>query len=123
MTILLCLSATYHKLFVKQVIEDGLKQVFLEDETICTQLVLAPSLQDAHHEFVFPQPPFQSVKRPIQSPWFEETEGELSMSFSDRVHMLPNPCMFCINEVLVAACSNDIIQQLSDVEIVSHEVC
>ena len=70
-------------------------------ETSGTQVILVPSLQDAHHpEFVFPQAGFDP--RELDLP-----EGVLSY---------PNPVTFYINEVAVGITSNDIIFHLSNEE-------
>ena len=70
---------------------------------IPTNIVLVPSLLDGHHEFVFPQPPFGDRDR-VTSNFFTEELGVLDVPFSKagdirrRVHLMPNPCMFRVNE-------------------------
>lgn len=48
------------QVFVKKIVTEGLAEFFKAEEdfgTNPTQVVLVPSLLDAHHEFVFPQVP------------------------------------------------------------------
>ena len=95
-------GASYEMVFVEKVVRDGLKSLFQSEEDYGvspTHIVLVPSLQDAHHEFVFPQPPFGDRDR-LQTEYFEEPLGVLDVPFSKdadprkRVHLMPNPCMF-----------------------------
>lgn len=94
-------NCSYEMVFTMRVIRDCLLAMFNEDEAqnLPTNIVLVPSLLDAHHEFVFPQPPFGD-KEAINTHFIEEPLGVLNIPFSrsndpkKRVHMLPNPCMF-----------------------------
>ncbi|XP_010250838.1 PREDICTED: DNA polymerase alpha subunit B isoform X2 [Nelumbo nucifera] len=65
------------------------------------RVVLVPSIRDAHHDFVFPQPP-------------------LDIHFSDLKHQITsfaNPGLFDANKVKIGCCSMDILRQLSGEEI------
>lgn len=94
-------GASYEMVFVEKFIRDGLTVFYnSEDEfgASPTHFVLIPSLNDAHHEFVFPQPPFGDRDR-VETDFFEEPLGVYNIPFSapgenKRVHVLPNPCTF-----------------------------
>ena len=95
-------SASYEMVFIEKIVRDGLTLLFNSEEeygTLPTHIVVIPSLNDAHHEYVFPQPPFGSHD-PINTVFFDEKLGELDIPYSldkdpnKRVHLLPNPCMF-----------------------------
>jgi len=95
-------GASYEMVFVERIIRDGLGSMFNSEEEfgeLPTNIILIPSLLDAHHEFVYPQPPFGDRDR-VDTTFYEEPLGVLQVPFSTdrdprkRVHMLPNPCMF-----------------------------
>ena len=103
-------------IFRLQIIRDGLTQLYVEDPELPTQIVMLPSILDGHHESVFPQPPIGD-RDEIKSRFFDEPLGTLDIPFSmdkdKRINLLPNPCMFRFNEILLGACSNDILLSLS----------
>jgi DNA polymerase alpha subunit B len=115
-------SASYEMVFVEKVIRDGVNAIFQaaadSGEDLPTNVVMIPSLLDGHHECVYPQPPFGD-RQPLDTPYFEEPLGVLNIKHSKemdadkRVHLLPNPCMFRLNEVLFGATSNDVLFNLS----------
>eukprot|EP00981_Chlorochromonas_danica_P000159 scaffold46_cov196-Ochromonas_danica.AAC.9 len=117
-------GASYEMVFVEKVIRDGLQTLFNSESevgTLSTQFVLIPSIQDAFHEMVFPQPPIGD-RDEVRTPYFEEALGLLDIPFSrshdplKRVHCFSNPCMFRVNEVLIGTCTNDILFGLSSDE-------
>jgi DNA polymerase alpha subunit B len=119
--------ATYEEVFNAQV-GDVLNQMFEyeEGEFLSTHVVLVPSMSDAFHTNVFPQAPLQ-----LADPDWTEDEmfvkpGFVKIPFATerhdkRVHLVSNPCMFKINEVLFGCCSSDMLFALSTEE-VSHGV-
>ncbi|KAJ1436126.1 DNA polymerase alpha/epsilon subunit B-domain-containing protein [Ochromonadaceae sp. CCMP2298] len=119
-------GASYEMVFVEKVIRDCLKSLFESEMdfggVLPTQIVMVPSLLDAHHEFVFPQPPFGDRER-VRTAYFQEDLGVLDVPFSKvgdlkrRVHLMSNPCMFRVNEVLFGVCSNDTLFSMSSDEV------
>lgn len=113
-------SASFELVFVRKVIHECIASFYAseEEETLHTQIILIPSLQDAHHEFVFPQPPFGD--RNVLAPTFVVGDIEISKSLSKdkgkKVHFLSNPCMFSVNGVVFGASTNDALFALSSDE-------
>ena len=89
------LTASYEIVFLKRIISDGLTELFNTDseESVRTHIVLVPSLLDAHHECVFPQPPFGD-REEVKTAFFDEPLGVLNLPDTKRIHLMPNPCMF-----------------------------
>ena len=97
-------TASYEMVFVEKVVRDGLQRLFnseTDDDMIPTHIIILPSLNDAHHEHVYPQPPFADRDmEKLENSFFQEKIGELDIPFSNprdprcRVHLLPNPCVF-----------------------------
>lgn len=117
-------EATYEVVFREKVIRDNLMAFFNSEEEGQghTQIILIPSLQDAHHDYVFPQPPFGN-REELKTSFFEESLGVYNIPYSapsdpkKRVHLISNPCMFRINEILFGICATDILFGLSSDEI------
>jgi DNA polymerase alpha subunit B len=95
-------EASYEMVFVEKIIRDGIGAYFNSEADyggeLPTNIILVPSLQDGHHECVFPQPPFGD-RDAVETPFFKEPLGILKIPFSNssdprqRVHLVPNPCM------------------------------
>ncbi|CAL4911022.1 unnamed protein product [Urochloa decumbens] len=66
------------------------------------RVILVPSVRDAHHDFVFPQPAFD-----LNLP--EDTTHQISC--------LANPSIFSSNQIQFGCCTVDILKQLSGEEI------
>eukprot|EP01018_Ginkgo_biloba_P022864 Gb_31734 [translate_table: standard] len=66
------------------------------------RVVLVPSTRDAHHDFVFPQPPFD----------INDLED-----LNPQITCIANPGIFCLNEVTIGCCTVDILRHLSSEEI------
>ncbi|XP_074295902.1 uncharacterized protein LOC141623669 [Silene latifolia] len=66
-----------------------------------TRVLLVPSIRDANHDFVFPQPPFD-----IYPP-----------ELKDQISSLTNPGIFDADKVTIGCCSVDILKHLSGEEI------
>ncbi|TKY47740.1 DNA polymerase alpha subunit B [Spatholobus suberectus] len=77
----------------------------LEDYEECvgsaTRVLLIPSIRDAHHDFVFPQPALDINLPDLKS----------------QIVSLSNPGIFEANEVKVGCCTVDILKQISGEEI------
>ncbi|KOM39754.1 hypothetical protein LR48_Vigan03g313600 [Vigna angularis] len=66
-----------------------------------TRVLLVPSIRDANHDFVFPQPAL-----------------EINLSdFKSQIVSLANPGIFEANEVKVGCCTVDVLKQISGEEI------
>ncbi|XP_061338738.1 uncharacterized protein LOC133285511 [Gastrolobium bilobum] len=65
------------------------------------RVLLVPSIRDANHDFVFPQPAFDINLPDLKS----------------QIVSLPNPGIFEANEVKVGCCTVDILKQVSGEEI------
>ena len=109
----------------------GLIEAFFEEQPdLNLQIVIVPSLNDAHHDFVFPQPPFADrVKDGIQSPFYpDEKLFRLDIPFTKgkssekRVHLVGNPSMITVNEVVIGVTSTDVLMHLGKEEIAQRPV-
>ena len=118
-------GSSYEVVFIKK-IRGALEALFnmeADHGTIATNIILVPSLNDAHHECVFPQPPFGDRDRVDSEIFSGQPLGVLDIPFSrendirKRVHLMPNPCMFRVNEVLFGVTSTDALFSLSSDEV------
>ncbi|XP_057949506.1 uncharacterized protein LOC131144703 [Malania oleifera] len=76
-------------------------QDYVEYMGSAARVILVPSIRDANHDFVFPQPGFE-----IHPP-----------DLSNQITSVTNPGIFEANEVKVGFCTVDILKQLSGEEI------
>lgn len=93
------------------------------------QVVLVPSLSDANHDTVYPQPPLNDqVAGGVPSPFFpDEKLFRLALPLSKpgpskRLHVVGNPSLLQINEVVVAVTSTDVLMHLGKEEIAQRPV-
>ncbi|RAL53350.1 unnamed protein product [Cuscuta campestris] len=96
-------KANMHKTFDEMYQDEivGRLKDYVEYMGSSVQVILVPSIRDAHHDFVFPQPAFEIPK----------ADSIL------QLRSISNPGTFCANEVKVACCTVDILKQLSAEEI------
>lgn len=98
-------NATNELIFIEKIIRDGLNPYFGAEDNLPSNIVLVPSLQDAHQDCVYPQPPFQNTIHTTtigdrQKPFDDPREmNEIEIPFSKdndpmkRIYLAPNPCM------------------------------
>jgi DNA polymerase alpha subunit B len=106
-----------------------LEALYDNDPGLGLQIVLVPSLSDAHHDHVFPQPPLgDHVPGGVKSPFFpDEKLFRLDLPLtssgpSKRLHVVGNPSLLTINEVVVAVTSTDVLMQLGKEEVALRPV-
>jgi len=73
-------------------------------DEVKTHVVLVPSTRDAHHDFVYPTPPFGLY-------------GPSHELYNPRLHSVPDPSLLNINGVTVGVTSTDILLHLGKEEI------
>ncbi|PWA36219.1 DNA polymerase alpha 2 [Artemisia annua] len=89
------LNRTYDELFRLEILRR--LQDYVEYMGSAARVVLVPSIRDAHHDFVFPQPPFDiNVADPHQ-----------------QITCITNPGIISANKVKIGCCSVDVLKQLS----------
>ncbi|GJT18985.1 DNA polymerase alpha subunit B [Tanacetum coccineum] len=88
-------NMTYDELFRLEILRR--LQDYVEYMGSAARVVLVPSIRDAHHDFVFPQPPFDiNVTDPHQ-----------------QITCITNPGIISANKVKIGYCSVDVLKQLS----------
>lgn len=92
-------NMTFDEMFRLEII--GRLQDYIEYMGSTANVILVPSIRDANHDLVFPQPAF------------DIPSGDLK----HQLHSISNPGTFSANEITVACCSVDILKQLSAEEI------
>lgn len=100
-----------HKEFFMMRIQSEIEKLLKEVEPR-PKVVLIPSLNDIHHDFVYPQPPFRLAGVD------DKKEGHnFDVPDAADVVLLSNPATFCINEVTVGVNASDILMHLGPEEI------
>lgn len=103
-------QATYEMVFIEKIVRDGLRAMYDSEsdfggKPLPTNIILVPSLQDAFHDYVFPQPAFPNNSEQnadiVVTNFFEEPIGKLNIPYCEeseedvqRVFLMPNPCIF-----------------------------
>ncbi|XP_055649233.1 LOW QUALITY PROTEIN: DNA polymerase alpha subunit B [Falco peregrinus] len=82
-----------------------LKMIIEGTRSAGSQLVFVPSLRDAHHDFIYPQPPF--------------LYPDLPKDDKPRVHFVPEPCTLDIDGVVFGLTSTDLLFHMGAEEISS----
>ncbi|KAI3728383.1 hypothetical protein L6452_17017 [Arctium lappa] len=89
------LNRTYDELFRLEVLRR--LQDYVEYMGSAARVILVPSVRDAHHDYVFPQPAF-----------------DINLAdLNHQITCITNPGMFSANKVKVGCCSVDVLKQLS----------
>ncbi|GFY76565.1 DNA polymerase alpha subunit B [Trichonephila inaurata madagascariensis] len=88
------LNETYNDIFQRLVLE-----ILKHIEHLSTKVILVPSIRDAHHDFIYPTPPY-SVDHATK-----------------RLYLASDPCVLNIEGVIFAITSTDILLHLGKEEI------
>lgn len=84
------------------IFERCITDIVLPSLPIDTHLLLVPSLEDVHHDFVYPQPPFD-IKQQLGN----------AVASDSRVQSLPNPSVFRVNNgATIGVSSFDVVSRL-----------
>ncbi|XP_064622329.1 DNA polymerase alpha subunit B-like [Lineus longissimus] len=86
---------TYEQLFHQQIY-----QIIQATESLQTELIFVPSSRDVHHNYIYPQPPF-----------------DIKGLNEERVHFLSDPCTFSVNNISIGLTSTDAIMHVGGEEI------
>ncbi|XP_042506466.1 DNA polymerase alpha subunit B [Macadamia integrifolia] len=96
-------KGTVHRSFVEVFRVEILRRLqdYAEFMGSAARVILVPSIRDANHDFVYPQPAFDIHPSDLKN----------------QISSLSNPSQFYANEVKVGCCTVDILKQLSGEEI------
>ncbi|KAH7857898.1 hypothetical protein Vadar_017717 [Vaccinium darrowii] len=92
-------NRTFDEIFRTEILER--LQDYVEYMGSAARVILVPSVRDANHDFVFPQPAFD----------IQQTD------LKHKITCLSNPGIFSANEIKIGCCTVDILKQLSGEEI------
>ncbi|KAL8254299.1 hypothetical protein R6Q59_032520 [Mikania micrantha] len=96
------LNKTYDELFRLEILKR--LQDYVEYMGPAARVILVPSLRDAHHDHVFPQPAF-----------------DINLADINQITCITNPGIITANKVKVGCCSVDVLKQLS-IDVVSRGI-
>jgi DNA polymerase alpha subunit B len=92
----------------------------VESEDCPTQFILAPATRDLVAEPVFPQPPLTApplgAKNDTRPSWQDEFPMS-SLELPSQVHVVGNPGLFKVNEVVIGVTATDVLFLLSSQEL------
>jgi len=107
-------------------ISGAIEELLAADDSLHTQFILVPSLDDATTDWVYPQPPFteaHTLGTFLNIPGGEDvTVGTLGLgSFGEnRILCVSNPCTFRVNEVVFGVTGTDVLFHMSAEETNAH---
>lgn len=104
-----------HTLFVLRI---SWKLAKLKDDSIPTHIVMLPSPNDATETFVYPCPPLTDRADATEPSWDDNKVGGLDLDPS--IHLVSNPAVLQINELLVGISANDCLFDLATQEIAEN---
>ncbi|CAL5357784.1 unnamed protein product [Camellia sinensis] len=106
-------NRTFDEIFRLEIL--GRLQDYVEYMGSAARVILVPSIRDANHDFVFPQPAFDIQQAVSNISLASHNFKEITLSY--QITSLTNPGIFSANEIKVGCCTVDILKQLSGEEI------
>ncbi|XP_071164281.1 DNA polymerase alpha subunit B-like [Mytilus edulis] len=88
------------KMSYDTIFNEQLKFIGTITKSVGCQVIVVPSYRDVHHDYVYPQPPFD-----VKMPDFK------------HMHMMSDPCTVSINNIVFGITSTDILMHLGAEEI------
>ncbi|CAL5338643.1 unnamed protein product [Camellia sinensis] len=106
-------NRTFDEIFRLEIL--GRLQDCMEYMGSAARVILVPSIRDANHDFVFPQPAVDIQQAVSNISLASHNFKEITLSY--QITSLTNPGIFSANEIKVGCCTVDILKQLSGEEI------
>ncbi|CAL5421137.1 unnamed protein product [Camellia sinensis] len=106
-------NRTFDEIFRLEIL--GRLQDYVEYMGSAARVILVPSIRDANHDFVFPQPAVDIQQAVSNISLASHNFKEITLSY--QITSLTNPGIFSANEIKVGCCTVDILKQLSGEEI------